>query len=131
MECDMNTDRKTLYNRKLIQYGLVGAALGVYYGIFYKPVNDADVGTAVILSIFAALVTVVIQSWRKGFQFKKIAKEFLIIFGFFLIFMLSLTLRKLAYDLGGKILVIVETTISGIILGLLMAWQRFSSAPVE
>jgi hypothetical protein len=127
----MSTDKKTLFNRKLIQYGLTGAALGVYYGVFYKPTSEADVGMAVILSIFAALVTVVIRSWRKGFTFKKIAKEFLIIFAFFLIFMLSLTLRKLAFDLGGKILVVIETTISGIVMGLLMAWQRFSSAIIE
>jgi hypothetical protein len=127
----MTTDKKTLFNRKLIQYGLTGAALGVYYGIFYKPTTDADVGMAVLLSIFAALVTVLIRSFRKGFPFKKIAKDFLIIFGFFLIFMLSLTLRKLAFDLGGKVLVVVETTISGIIMGLLMAWQRFSSAVNE
>jgi hypothetical protein len=127
----MSTNKKTLFNRKLIQYGLTGAALGLYYGIFYKPTTEADVGMAVILSIFAALVTVVIRSWRKGFPYKKMAKDFLKIFGFFLIFMLSLTLRKLAFDLGGKILVIIETTISGIIMGLLMAWQRFSSEVIE
>ena len=127
----MNTDRKKLFRGKLIQYGLVGSALGMYYGIFYKPTSEPDIETAIILSVFAALVTVLIRSWRKGFTFKKIAIDFLMIFAFFLIFMLSITLRKTAYDFGGQTLVIAETTISGIFVGLLMAWQRFSPTVVK
>ena len=84
----------------MIQYGLVGGALGLYYGLFYKPGVEPDVLMAFLLSVFAALVTVILRSWRKGFPFKKILKDFLTIFFFFLIFMLSITLRKTAYDLG-------------------------------
>ena len=123
----MSTDRKKLFRGKLIQYAFVGGALGIYYGIFYKPAGEPDIEMAVILSVFAALVTVIFRSWRKGFTFKKIAIDFLMILGFFLVFMLSITLRKTAYDFGGPTLVIAETTISGIVVGLLMAWQRFST----
>lgn len=127
----MSDNNKKLYRGKLIQYGLVGSALGMYYGIFYKPTSESDIGTAIILSVFAALLTVLIRSWRKGFTFKKIVIDFLMIFAFFLVFMLSITLRKTAYDFGGQALVIAETTISGIVVGLLMAWQRFSSKKVK
>lgn len=127
----MSTDRKKLFRGKLIQYAFVGGALGLYYGIFYKPAGEPDIEMAVILSIFAALLTVIIRSWRKGFTFKKIVIDFMMIFGFFIIFMLSITMRKIAYDFGGQALVIAETTISGIVVGLLMAWQRFSSTAVQ
>ena len=122
----MTSTKKNSRTGKLIQYALVGAALGLYYGIFYKPAGEPDFGIAVVLSVFAALVTVIVRSWKKGFSFIKIVKDFFLIFGLFLIFMLSLVLRQIAYDLGGQPLVIVEMTVAGIMLGFLMAWQRFS-----
>jgi len=121
----MSKTKSELFRAKLIQYGFVGAALGLYYGIFYKPGSEPDVPMAFMLSAFAALVTVVVRSWRKGLVFKVMVMDFLKIFFFFLIFMLSITLRKTAYDIGGKSLVIAETLISGIVLGLLLAWQQF------
>jgi hypothetical protein len=45
--------------------------------------------------------------------------------------MLTITLRKTMYDLGGQSLVIAETLISGVALGLLLAWQRFGSQVKE
>lgn len=130
-EQKMSKSKKELYRGKLAQYGLVGGALGLYYGVFYKPGSEPDVAMALMLSAFAALVTVIIRSWRKGFTFKKIALDFLLIFFFFSIFMLSITLRKTMFNLGGQPLVIAETLISGVVLGLLLAWQRFGSQVKE
>ena len=45
--------------------------------------------------------------------------------------MLSITLRKTMFNLGGQPLVIAETLISGVVLGLLLAWQRFGSQVKE
>jgi hypothetical protein len=125
----MTSEKKQMSIKgKFVQYALVGAALGLYYGIFYKdnPTGNPDFGIAVILSVFAGLLTVIVRSWKKGFSFKKIVKDFFLISGFFLIFMLSLVLRTIAFNLGGKPAVIVETTVFGVVLGLLMAWQRFA-----
>jgi len=121
----MSTDKKTLYQRKLAQYAFVGGALGLYYGIFYKPGTEPDVAMAILLSGFAALVTVIFRSWRKGYEFIKIVKDYLMMFLFFMIFMISITLRRTAFDMGGQPLVIAETVVSGVLLGLLMAWQQF------
>jgi hypothetical protein len=121
----MSKTRKELFRGKLAQYGLVGGALGLYYGIFYQPGSEPDIAMAFMLSAFAALLTVIVRSWRKGFPFRKLAIDFITIFFFFAIFMLSITLRKTAYDLGGQPLVIAETLISGIALGLLLAWTQF------
>jgi hypothetical protein len=122
----MTSNEKISKSRRYTQYALVGAALGLYYGIFYQPTTNPDFGIAVTLSLFAALITVLVRSWKKGFTFQKIAKDFFLMFGFFLIFLLSLVFRTIAFQYGGKTAVIVETTMAGIVLGLLMAWQRFS-----
>jgi hypothetical protein len=127
----MGKTKKELFRRKLMQYALVGGGLGLYYGIFYKPGGEPDVWMAIILSAFAALVTVIVRSWRKRFPLKKLAVDFLMMFIFFSIFMVSITLRKTAYDLGGQPLVIAETVISGVGLGLLLAWQQFGSQAKE
>ena len=122
----MTSNKKISKSGRYTQYALVGAALGLYYGIFYEPTTDPDFGIAVSLSLVAALITVLVRSWKKGFTFKKIAIDFFLMFGFFLIFLLSLIFRTIAYQFGGKPAVIIETTVAGIVLGLLMAWQRFS-----
>jgi len=105
----------------------VGALLGLYYGVFYRPSDYSDIGIAIQLAILAAVVTILIRTWKKGFPFKIIFKEFLVTFASYLIFMLSLALRKYAYELGGQTLVVVESIIGGAILGLLFSRQPLVS----
>ncbi|HAF62464.1 MAG TPA: hypothetical protein DCK95_09070 [Anaerolineaceae bacterium] len=101
----------------------IGALLGLYYGVFYQPSDYTDIGIAIQLAIVAAIVTIIVRTWKKGFPFKIILKEFLVTLASYLIFMLSLALRKYAYELGGKTLVVIESTIGGAILGLLFSRQ--------
>jgi len=131
MEILMGKSKKELFRGKMIQYGLVGGVLGLYYGIFYKPGAEPDIEMAFLLSAAAASITVIVRSWRKGFSFKKILLDFLAIFIFFLIFMLSITLRKVVFEIGGQPLVIVETLTAGIVIGLLLGWQRFANQVKE
>ena len=117
--------RKNLTIRqRYVQYALVGAAIGLYYGLFYKPGQESNLGIVVELSIFAGALTVLIRSWKKEYKFVKIAVDFLWITGSYMLFMLSLALRKEAYDIGGKPLVVAESVLSGLVLGLVMAWQQ-------
>jgi len=120
-------NKKNSNSRIYIQYGFIGAALGLYYGIFYQPVGEPDFYIAALLSVAAALVTVITRSWKKHFPLKKIIKDFLMILGFFLIFLLTLVFRKVAYQLGGQIAVIIETTLASIGLGLLMAARKMAA----
>ena len=117
--------RKCLTARqRYVQYALVGAAIGLYYGFFYKPGQESNIGIAVELSIFAGAVTVFIRSRKRKYKFARIARDFLWITGSYMIFMLSLALRKEAYDFGGRALVMVESVLSGVAIGLIMAWQQ-------
>ncbi|MGV8024995.1 MAG: hypothetical protein AB2L18_00350 [Anaerolineaceae bacterium] len=123
----MNKEKSMYKSKKHISNIFVGALLGLYYGIFYRPSDYADIGIAIQLAILAAAVTILIRTWKKGIPFKIILKEFLVTFASYLVFMLSLALRKYAYDLGGKTLVIIESIIGGAILGLLFSRQPLVS----
>ena len=123
----MPTNKKNISSGIYIQYTFVGAALGLYYGIFYQPAGEPDYGIAILLSVVAALVTVIFRSWKKHFPFKKILKDYFVILGFFLLFMVALVFRQTAYQLGGQMAVIIETTLVGIGLGLLMASRKIST----
>lgn len=106
---------------------LTGAAIGLYFGIFYQPTGDPDFGIAIILSILAALVTVVIRSWKKQKSFTDIVKDFFEMLILYSVFLLSLAFRHIADNLGGRIAVTLVTTITGIGMGLFWAWRTKAS----
>ena len=110
-------------SNRFVQYTLLGALLGLYNGVFYRASGTTDLEIAAELAVLAALVTVALRSWKKGFTFLKILKDFVVTAASFLIFMLSLALRQLALNAGGRALMIAECTLAGALLGLLLAWQ--------
>jgi hypothetical protein len=107
------------------RYVLIGAALGLYYGIFYRPSDTApDYGIAILLSIVAALVTVAIRFWGKKQPFRILAESFVRTFLFYAVFLLVLAVRKLAEQMGGRAAVTVLTTVTGIGLAYLLATRK-------
>jgi F0F1-type ATP synthase membrane subunit a len=120
--CLKKRTQSTQTNR-FVQYILLGALLGLYNSVFYRASGSADLEIAAELAVLAALVTVALRSWKKGFPFLKILKDFVVTTASFMIFMLSLALRQLALNAGGRALMIVECTLAGALLGLLLAWQ--------
>jgi hypothetical protein len=103
----------------------VGAALGLYYGIFYRPSDVApDYGIALVLSLLAALITVVIRFWGKKQPFSTLVRSFVWTFLFYAVFLLVLAARKLAEELGGRVAVTTLTTLTGIGLAYLLAARR-------
>ena len=110
------------------RYALTGAAVGLYFGIFYQtPTDPPDFEIAIILSIIAALVTVVIRSWRKHRSFTDIVKDFLGMLVLYSVFLLALAFRQIADGYGGKLAVTLVTTITGTGLGLFWAWRAKAS----
>jgi hypothetical protein len=104
---------------------LVGTALGLYYGIFYRPSDVApDYGIAILLSLVAAFVTVAIRFWGKKQPFGTIVKSFFWTFLFYAAFLLVLAARKLAEQLGGRAAVTVLTTVTGICLAFVLAARK-------
>ncbi len=119
----MKKGTQSAKSNRFVQYTLLGALLGLYNGVFYRATGAADLQIAAELSVLAALVTVVLRSWKKGFPFLKILKNFVVTTVTYMIFLLSLALRQLALNAGGRALMIAECTLAGALLGLLLAWQ--------
>jgi hypothetical protein len=104
---------------------LIGAAIGLYYGIFYKPSGvDPDYGIAIVLSIFAALITVVIRFWKKKQPFSVIIKNYFEMLLLYSVFLLTLAGRHLAEQIGGRYGVMLFTTLIGTFLGYFMATRK-------
>jgi len=119
--------------RTYLIYLLVGAALGLYYGLFYKHPGTPPAYSylmAAALALVAAGVTVAVQYWKKA-PFRDMLKDFLRVFVIFAVFLLGLELRKLIFEEWGKTVVTVYTTILGLALGLIVAYQRHSVEKIE
>ena len=109
------------------QYILIGAAFGLYYGLFYREsTREPDYLIAALLSVVAAAVTVVVRSWKKGRTFQEILLDYGKVLFFFLVFMLGLELRKWVAGIGGKTAMVIFTTTIGTVLGFFAALRKKS-----
>lgn len=107
------------------QYVLVGAAIGLYYGIFSRSTQAApDFSVAVLLAVLAGALTTVVRNWKKKRTFGEIALDFIKITAMFLVFLLALQLRSVLEAYGGRVLVIIFMTSIGILFGLVMGVRR-------
>ena len=111
--------------RLYAQFVLVGAALGAYYGIFYRtPERAVDFSPVLLLSLVSAIVVTVIQIWKKGYPAKEKLMIFLKSFGMFFLFLAMLEARPLFEQWGGKGLVIAFTTLVGATIGFVIGLKR-------
>ena len=85
---------------------------------------DADYGIAIVLSIFAALITVLIRFWGKKQPFFVIIKNFFELLLLYSVFLLTLATRHLAEQIGGRYGVMLFTTLTGTFLGYFMATRK-------
>ena len=107
------------------RYVLIGAALGLYYGLFYKPSNTPpDYGIAIVLSILAAVLTVAVRFWKKKAPLPQLLKSFLETFLFYLVLLLTLAVRQVAEQAGGKVAVTLVTTLVGMGMGYFLAIRK-------
>jgi glycopeptide antibiotics resistance protein len=118
----MNTPKEKKGYRIYLQYVLIGGAIGLYYGLFYRgPQSPPDYFMAILLSFVAAAVTLIVRFWKKKPSLTEILVDFLKIFGLFAAFLLGLELRKVIYEMWGKTTVTIFTTSLGVLIGLIVA----------
>jgi hypothetical protein len=106
------------------QYVLVGAAIGLYYGLFNRNTMEPDYGMAVILSVLAGLVTTAVMSLRKRKTFRNIFFDFIKTTAMFTAFLMALQIKPVLEEIGGRILVITFMTSLGAIFGLILGSRR-------
>ena len=120
-----NTKKDPVVIGTIQRYVLIGAAIGLYYGLFYRPSSTPpDYGIAIVLSILAAAVTVVIRFWKKKASFSSLLKSYIETVLFYLVLLLTLAFRQLAQEVAGKLGVSLVTTLVGIGMGYVMAIRK-------
>jgi ABC-type Mn2+/Zn2+ transport system permease subunit len=114
------------------RYVLVGAALGLYFGYFFRPVREPDILSSVLLvaglSLLAALVVTLLR-WRRADN-QETGSILRYGLGMWLTFALFLVMqegRHYANALGGRLATMIFTTIAGAALG----WWYWYTAEKE
>ena len=121
----MSTKKSAYEIGRMQRYILIGAGIGLYYGIFYKSSGvDPDYGIAIVLSVIGALITAVIRFWKKKQPFSVVVKYYFEMLLLYSVFLLTLAGRHLAEQIGGRYAVAVFTTLTGTFLGYFMATRK-------
>ena len=98
----------------LRQYVLAGAGLGLYFGLFFRPAREPNFAVGVALALLATAVFIVPALLKKDRpplgDLGRTAVTTFIKFAFILALLES---RHYVYDLGGKWLVTIFTTLLG------------------
>lgn len=111
------------------RYAWIGAGLGLYFGLFFRPLREPSLALVIELSLLAALVTVAfraVRARRSGSGMKGELAQFPLLWAQFAFFIAMLEGRHLAYDWGGKTAVVLLTTLMGAISGL---WYGYTQQP--
>lgn len=98
----------------LRRYALTGAAVGLYFGLFFRPLREPNFAVAVALALLATAVTIVIALLKKDRPpLRELGGTAVTTFIKFALILALLEGRHYVYDLGGKWLVSVFTTLLG------------------
>jgi multisubunit Na+/H+ antiporter MnhB subunit len=109
------------------QRGLVvGGAIGLYMGIFFRPSREPDLGFVLGLIIFATLATFAVRYFRGSIPRAAIPRELLRSFAFYFFALLALEGRHYVLNAAGQIVLAIFTTGLGALSGYL--WVNFGGS---
>jgi hypothetical protein len=66
--------KKQTMNEVALRYGLTGGALGLYFGLFFRPVREPSLWLVVVLAALVALVMLLIRAVRERPSFVALLK---------------------------------------------------------
>lgn len=116
---------KITKNQLYTRYALTGGAIGLYFGLFFRPARQPNLWFVLILAGLVTVVTVVVQAWRKRpFSIPNLLKTALATFLKTFLFLILLELRHPIYDAGGKVAVALFMTVMGALAGLGYAYEQ-------
>lgn len=126
----MTTKRKQTrpqetYRQRFQRYSLIGAALGLYFGFFFRPAREPDPLFVIGLAALAALVMTFLRMRREKAP-TALARYGLRTFALYALALLILEGRHWAFEAGGRTAVVLMTTLLGAVTGASMArWGSF------
>ncbi|MBE2221442.1 MAG: hypothetical protein IAF02_07875 [Anaerolineae bacterium] len=116
---------KITKNQLYTRYALTGGALGLYFGLFFRPARQPNLWFVLLLAGLVTVVTVMVQAWRKRpFSISNLLKTALSTYLKAFIFLVLLELRHPIYDAGGRTAVALFMTVMGALAGLGYAYEQ-------
>lgn len=115
----------------LTRYALTGGAIGLYFGLFFRPLREANFVYALLLALLVAVVMSGLYLWQRKSPLSTLPTYFVFTF---IKAALALTLlegRHVAFDWGGKTAVILFTVIMGAATGLWFAYDQSRTASLS
>ena len=108
------------------RYALTGGAIGLYFGLFFRPgqVEEPRLSTILFLATIVAIVMTALYAFQKRPSFSKLPVRFVSTFIKATLVLAVLEGRYLAYDVGEKAAVIVFTVVMGVLSGLWFAYEQ-------
>ncbi len=106
------------------RYVLTGGAIGLYFGLFFRPMREPSFGYALLLALLVAVVMSGLHWWQKRPSLAAIPTYFAVSFVKAALALSMLEGRHLAHDFGGKTAVTIFTIIMGAAAGLWFAYAQ-------
>lgn len=104
----------------VVRHAFTGAAIGGYFGIFYKPTGRGqDFAYAISIAFVMSILITIVRNWKTRPETKTILGGFIRLIIVLNIFWISMELRQIFHDSTGKIGVIIFMTSIGVLLGLI------------
>ena len=124
-EMKMNTkSKKNGMQYSLQRYIWIGAGLGLYFGLFFRPSREPSLLIALGLSLVITIVMFLIRLFQRDrLPFQEILKEVPINFLQYLLILAVLEGRHLAWEMGGRTATTILTTLMGMVTGALVFWK--------
>lgn len=114
--------RKGNEEHSLSRYVLTGAALGLYFGLFFRPAREPSVLVVIGLSLISALAITLLQLRHpEQRNAGRLLRYFVKAWAGFALVLAMLEARHYFYALGGRLATSVFTSIYGAALGYIYA----------
>jgi hypothetical protein len=120
--------KKLTTNQLLSRYGLTGGAIGLYFGLFFRPARQPSLLFVLGLAILITLVMTAIKVYRERPSLGGLLKSAALTFLKSILFLILLESRHPVYEYGGKFAVTIYMTVMGILGGLWYAYEKIRRA---
>lgn len=123
------TKKRTMSNL-MTRYALTGGALGLYFGLFFRPVRSPSAALVLGLALTVAVVMAVLRAFKERPSASSLLKGAALNFVKTAVLLALLELRHPLYDMGGKTAVSLVMTLAGAAAGLWYARAQ-SRQPIQ
>lgn len=111
----------------LRRYVLTGAALGLYFGLFFRPLRQPNLALSIVLALLIMVLLTVLKLFRERRELPKLSallKYMVMTFVKALVALILLEMRHFAYLIGGRVATTIFSVVAGGLVGAWFAWDQ-------